>query len=161
MLSRTDIQLEGLSIVDGLDSFTVFDLLRVSGAATLRSTLALRSVQATARLRIELRPSGGKAAIVSGNAATDVEHVQLGLALSDLGAVAALVLGVDAAELGAVPLGSVVRPGGQGCLLRALRRLRFSELSGSVGDVRSLGMTGFISPGPSSPKDRLSRLALC
>ena len=70
MLSRTDIQLEGLSIVDGLDSFTVFDLLRVSGAATLRSTLALRSVQSTARLRIELRPSGGKAAIVSGNAAT-------------------------------------------------------------------------------------------
>ncbi|KAL3792391.1 LOW QUALITY PROTEIN: hypothetical protein ACHAW5_010452 [Stephanodiscus triporus] len=146
--SRQAFSLYHVTLV-GLDSFTLFDILKAAGPTRLSNRIKLQTlgVMVTMELSVKDVSSKNVQMLLDGGLNTEEkETVSVSLILKDVIIDVSLLMALDQDILGPLKIGSIMNTETIfSCILSALHSINLSEFVMHVGDMSDFSISGFLS----------------
>ena len=134
----------------GLDTLKTFEPLVHIGKYTIQNKLLWDFLRVELDITIDIKPSTLEDSILVNPKSEGVlkQAVRIGFGVKNLGAVASILLAVDEAYLGSVPLGAFMETESlKHCALSSLYLTDLSSLTVEFSDIEPPTLDGFVSPG--------------
>ena len=131
----------------GLDSFTLFDVLKATGPSTFSNSIKLQTLGVTVTMGLSVEDkSSEEARLERGLNTNELETISVSLILEDVSIDISLLMALDQDIMGQLKLGSIINTKNIfPCLLSTLHSVGLSEFAMSVGDISEFSISGFIS----------------
>jgi hypothetical protein len=129
----------------GLDSFTLFDVLKATGPSTFGNSIKLQTLGVTVTMGLSVEDKE-EARLERGLNTNELETISVSLILEDVSIDISLLMALDQDIVGHLKLGSIINTKNIfPCLLSTLHSVGLSEFVMSVGDISDFSISGFIS----------------
>jgi len=130
----------------GLDSFTLFDILRATGPSTFSNSIKLQTLGVTVTMGLSVEDESSEEARMPLESGLDTNTISVSLILKDVSIDISLLMALDQDIMGQLKLGSIISTKNIfSCLLSTLHSVALSEFVMSVGDISDFSIFGFIS----------------
>ncbi|KAL3817082.1 hypothetical protein ACHAXA_009913 [Cyclostephanos tholiformis] len=132
----------------GLDSFTFFDILNITGPSTFSNSIKLKTLGVTVAMGLSAEESSNEARMLleSGLKPNELESISVSLILKDVTIDLSLLMALDHDEMGQLKIGSIINTKNIfSCLLSTLHSVGLSDFAMNVGDISDFSIAGFIS----------------
>jgi hypothetical protein len=133
----------------GLDSFTLFDVLKATGPSTFSNSIKLQTLGVTVTMGLSVEDESSKEArmlLGRGLNTNELETISVSMILEDVSIDISLLMALDQDIMGQLKLGSIINTKNIfSCLLSTLHSVGLSEFVMSVGDISDFSISGFIS----------------
>ncbi|MBV5345285.1 MAG: hypothetical protein JZU63_07055, partial [Rhodoferax sp.] len=133
----------------GLDSFTLFDVLKATGPSTFSNSIKLQTLGVTVTMGLSVEDESSKEARMlrgRGLNTNELETISVSMILEDVSIDISLLMALDQDIMGQLKLGSIINTKNIfSCLLSTLHSVGLSEFVMSVGDISDFSISGFIS----------------
>ena len=142
------LSLYDVSLV-GLNSFTLFDVLKATGPSTFSNSIKLQTLGVTVTMGLSVEDESSKEARMlrgRGLNTNELETISVSMILEDVSIDISLLMALDQDIMGQLKLGSIINTKNIfSCLLSTLHSVGLSEFVMSVGDISDFCISGFIS----------------
>lgn len=142
------LELYDVSMV-GMDSFTVFDILKATNSSTFSNSIKLERLGCTVRMGLSIEDDSSKQArmlLDSGIALNEMETITVSLILKDVELDVSLLMAMDQDLMGQLQLGSILDTKHIFfCLLSTIHSVGISQFMMSIEDIEEFSIDGFIS----------------
>jgi hypothetical protein len=151
MLTETNLTMLSIKI-EGLDSFSEMDVLRVFGNHTLRNTMQLDGMTVVVEMMARMRASSNSDAIIVSSSPENSPPIEevftIQFDVTDIEIDLSLFIGINAERWGSLELGPMLHTKNVlPCLMGAIDAMEVAGLAVTVGDIAPPTLTGFIDGG--------------
>ncbi|KAL7530846.1 hypothetical protein ACHAXR_010146, partial [Thalassiosira sp. AJA248-18] len=133
----------------GLDSITMFDVLKASGPRTFSNSVRLGRLGVTLTMGLSVEDDSSEQArmlLGQGLNKNELETITVSLILKDVDLDASLLMAMDQDLMGEMKLGSILNTSHIfSCLLSTIHSVGLSEFVMDIGDIEDFSISGFIS----------------
>jgi len=133
----------------GLDSFTMFEVLKASGPSTFSNSVKLQRLGVTLKMGLSVEDESTDQArmlLERGLNANELETITVSLILKDVDLDVSLLMAMDQDLMGGLKLGSILNTNHIfTCLISTLHSVGLSEFVMDIGDIEEFTIDGFLS----------------